>query len=135
MLLAKRPAAARSVKAAAGVHSRDSLATRRGSGTGCGSAGRGAGGAGEAAMRRDPSGVRGAGAGADSPRLGRLGGGSEGPVSGTTAGVGSSIFESALGELALGESLPGDSAFGSSAAGGLEIDGLEKGQPPIPRPA
>jgi hypothetical protein len=79
--------------------------------------------------------VRGAGAGADSPRLGLLGGGSEGPVSGATAGDGSSIFESALGGSLVGESLLGDSAFGSSVVGGLETGGLEKSQPPIPRPA
>jgi hypothetical protein len=86
-------------------------------------------------MRWDPSGVRGAGAGVASPRPGRLGGGSDGPESGTTAWVGSSIFESALGESALGGSPLGDPAFGSSTAGGLEIEGLEKSQPPIPRPA
>jgi hypothetical protein len=81
-------------------------------------------------MRCDPSGTRDAGAGADSPRLGRLGGGSEGPESAPPAGTGSSIFEAAL-----GGSLLGDSVFGSSAAGGLEIGGLEKSQPAIPRPA
>src|SRR5258706_15220812 len=107
MLLARRLAAARSVKAAAGVHSRGSRGARRGSST----AARGSGaGGGTEALRA--SGTRGWGATAGAVGAGRAGG-SEGIGSGATA-------------------VARSSTLGSSGTGGVVRTGSVDMRPPRP---
>src|SRR6267142_5489059 len=107
MLLARRLAAARSVKAAAGVHSRGSRGARRGSST----AARGSGaGGGTEALRA--SGTRGSGATAGAVGAVRAGG-SEGIGSGATA-------------------VARSSTLGSSGTGGVVRNGSVDMRPPRP---
>src|SRR6266853_625278 len=106
MLLARRLAAARSVKAAAGVHSRGSRGARRGSSTAA--RGSGAGGGTEGL----PSGTRGSGATAGAGGAVRAGG-SEGIGSGATA-------------------VARSSTLGSSGTGGVVRNGSVDMRPPRP---
>src|SRR6202158_993386 len=112
MLLARRLAAARSVKAAAGVPSRGPP---------------GAGG-GTVAALRDGSGTRGSGVMGGMVGAVRAGG-SEGTGSGATAVARSSILDSSLGDSTLE-----GSTLGSSGTGGVDRDGSVVMRPPrLPR--